>query len=159
MSISATPPSIEKFIKDLQKFGVKMERRQKLAFFKAGKLVEGTAKKYSPISPTKGQINAARKRKGKTSQQVQPGTLMRSIRLMSYDANHAAIGVPSNSGAGKYASKIHDEKGSSWDEVGIGTEAKGPHADEKFITRAVKDETDAIIMIFSKQIEKALRDL
>ena len=161
MSISATPsPLIKKFIKDLEQFGVKMKRRQKLAFFKAGKLVEGTAKKYCPMSETADQISARLKTKERTEQKkIDPGRLAQSIRLMSHDDKHAAIGVPSNSGAGKYASRIHDEKGSSWFKVGRGTKAKGPQADSEFITRAVKDETDAIITIFSKQIEKALRDL
>jgi len=160
LSISATPPSIEKFIKDLQKFGVKMKRRQTLAFLKAGEVVVGTAKNYCPMSETADQISARLKTKEKTEQKkIDPGRLAQSIRLMSYDDKHAAIGVPSNSGAGKYASRIHDEKGSSWFKVGRGTKAKGPQADSEFITRAVEDETNAIITIFSKQIERALSDL
>ena len=163
MSISATPPSIEKFIKDLQKFGVKMKRRQTLAFLKAGEVVVGTAKNYCPMSETAGQISARLKTKKRTEQEdIHPGRLAQSIRLMSYDDKHAAIGVPSNSKAGDYASKIHDEKGSSWDDYGPGTLAKqrsGYKAREKFISRAVVDETDAIITIFSKQIERALSDL
>ncbi len=84
---------------------------------------------------------------------------MRSIRLMSHDENHAAIGVPSNSGAGKYAKKIHDEKGDTWEERGIGTEAKGDHADHKFIARAIQDRTDDIVKIFENEIELAIKDI
>jgi hypothetical protein len=41
----------------------------------------------------------------------------------------------------------------------LGTRAKGSQADEKFITRAVEDETKNIILIFESEINKALEAL
>jgi hypothetical protein len=78
---------------------------------------------------------------------------------MSYDSSQATIGVPMNSGARDYAYKIHSLKGKSWNKRGLGTRAKGSQADEKFITRAVEDETKNIILIFESEINKALEAL
>ena len=66
--------------------------------------------------------------------------------------DHVSIMVPSNSPAGKYAGYIHDEKGSKWFKRGVGTIAKGPQADEKFIPRAIKAENASIIRTFQKAV-------
>jgi hypothetical protein len=84
-----------------------------------------------------------------------PGGLMRSIAFTSSDSQ-MEIFVPSNSPAGTYAKKIHDEKGSTWKERGPGTQAKGPQADEKFIERAVKDNEANILAIITDQVNKAI---
>ncbi len=82
-----------------------------------------------------------------------PGGLMRSITFAS-DADTAEIFVPSNSEAGKYARKIHDDKGISWWKRGPGTQAKGPQAREKFILRAIQDNEDTALKIIDSEMEK-----
>ena len=151
--------TVETLARKLSRLGKTSERYLTRAFFATGQQVVKRAKDYAPISPTKGQINSVRKRPGKTKSQPTPAKLMRSIRIMSHNEKHVSIGVPSNSEAGDYAYKIHEEKGKSWQNRGIGTEAKGPQADDKFISRAIKDETKNIITIFERELENALRAL
>ena len=64
--------------------------------------------------------------------------------------DHVDILVPSNSAAGDYAKKMHDEKGRTWKNRGVGTVAKGPQADEKYIERAIEDRTDATTRRFER---------
>lgn len=98
----------------------------------------------APISPTQTVINRRRKTRRKTTRKTTavsrtiPGGLMRSITTKA-DSEEAIIFVPQNSEAGKYASKIHDlkNKPGGWKNRGPGTVAKGPEADEKFISRAI----------------------
>lgn len=81
---------------------------------------------------------------------------MRSITFAS-DAEKAEIFVASNSEAGKYAKKMHDEKGLSWWNRGPGTEAKGPQADHKFILRAIEDGAEDSTRIVDSEMEKVTR--
>ena len=52
--------------------------------------------------------------------------------------NEVDILVPSNSAAGQYAAKIHDEQGKSWRNLGVGSLAKGRGVGGKFIERAIE---------------------
>lgn len=65
-----------------------------------------------------------------------------------------AIFVAANSEAGKYAARIHDKKGIDWENRGIGTIAKGPQADDKFIERALEVNEDAIRMLIEAEMDK-----
>lgn len=78
---------------------------------------------------------------------------MRSINFAS-DASKAEVFVPSNSEAGKYARRIHEEKGLTWWRRGPGTEAKGAQADHKFILRAIEDEDSNMMKIIDSEMEK-----
>jgi len=60
--------------------------------------------------------------------------------------------------AGRYAWRIHEEKGKTWFKRGKGTIAKGERADEKFIERALKDNADKIREIAESQVEKAIQE-
>lgn len=93
--------------------------------------------------------------KGSTTR-PKPGGLMRSIAFRSTDTI-AEVFVPANSPAGKYAAKIHDERGSSWKDLGPGSQAKGPQAREKFIERAVVDNQRPILQIVQDEIDRAVR--
>lgn len=84
-----------------------------------------------------------------------PGGLMRSITVRNDDTRVECF-VPANSPAGKYAFKIHEEKGSAWSERGPGTQAKGPQADHKFITRAARDKEPDFILIMRDEVTKAI---
>jgi hypothetical protein len=84
-----------------------------------------------------------------------PGGLMRSITVRSTE-HMVEVFVPSNSPAGSYAFKMHEEKGSRWKERGPGTQAKGPKADDKFITRAATDKKGEFIAIINDELNKAI---
>ena len=87
-----------------------------------------------------------------------PGGLMRSITFRNTDTMVECF-VPTNSVAGSYAFKIHEEKGSSWKDRGPGTQAKGPQADDKFITRAAADKESDFTAIITSEIDKILEGL
>lgn len=84
-----------------------------------------------------------------------PGGLMRSIMVQNTDTQ-VEVFVPSNSLAGSYAFKIHEEKGKKWKYRGPGTQAKGPDADDKFIVRAAERKTGEFAAILNSEINKLL---
>lgn len=125
-----------------------------------GILVEREAKRNAPKSPSRGQLNRLRKtrrkvtRKARATSRPSPGGLERSIeREVTPDS--ARIFVASNSEAGKYGAKIHDEKGTTWRRRGPGTQAKGGRADDKFILRAIVDNEGQILAIIKAEHKKA----
>lgn len=85
-----------------------------------------------------------------------PGGLQGSIGFRTNENNLVEVFVPANSPAGTYAAKIHDERGSSWKDLGPGSQAKGPQAREKFILRAFTDNTQQILMIVNAEMAKAI---
>jgi hypothetical protein len=83
-----------------------------------------------------------------------PGGLMRSVSARAtYEM--AEVFVAMNSEAGKYAYGIHELKGVTWRNRGVGTILKGPKADDKFITRAAADKEPEIIKIVEDQLTRA----
>ena len=109
----------------------------------------------APKSPTMKKHSATLKRKKRTARRMLPGGLERSIQFESDDAK-CSVFVASNSEAGRYARRIHDEKGVTWRNRGPGTIAKGARADEKFIERAVRDNLPKIQAVFDDELRKAL---
>lgn len=89
----------------------------------------------------KAQRAGKKRRKANSHSRHAPGGLERSIQWrmrgkgFSLDAE---VYVAANAEAGKYAKRIHDEKGKTWRRRGPGTVAKGPRADDKYILRAVQ---------------------
>lgn len=75
---------------------------------------------------------------------------------MTSDATNATIFVATNSEAGKYAFRIHEQKGTAWKNRGPGTIAKGSQADDKFIVRAINDTRPQQIAILQDELKKAL---
>ncbi len=89
----------------------------------------------------KAQRQGKARRKANSHSRHAPGGLMKSIQWRMTGkgfALDAEIYVAANAEAGKYAKRIHDEKGKTWRRRGPGTVAKGPRADDKFILRAVQ---------------------
>ena len=129
--------------------GKSYDKGKKKLLKKIGVIVQGLARKYCPESPTKSQY-AAMNQSGTTerrSSSITTGSLRDSI-THEVGKDFVSINVPSNSRGGKYAEKMHDQKGSAWLNRGPRTKQKGAKADEKFIFRAGKDsekETDALI--------------
>lgn len=160
--------SLREFEKRLAKAGARVELVLRETLKDAGDFAHAEAFKNAPKSPTAAQERAARKRKweakhGKSKATTRafnaaqkagkkrrkagshsrpaPGGLENSIqwRLVGRGARQdAEIYVAANAPAGKYAKRIHDEKGKSWRNRGPGTVAKGARADDKFIERAVE---------------------
>lgn len=130
-----------------------------LAMSECAEEVRLLAVNYCPISPTKAQINASRKSQNKKQSMARmknsPGALCRSITSSHKDSS-CKVFVASNSEGASYARRIHDEKGKSWWKRGIGTVAKGPQADEKFLTRALNDSRERVFQIICEDIEDAL---
>lgn len=81
------------------------------------------------------------RRKAGSHSRHAPGGLERSIEWEVRGkgfAMEAEIFVAANAEAGKYAKRIHDEKGKTWRKRGPGTVAKGARADDKFVSRAAE---------------------
>ena len=81
---------------------------------------------------------------------------MRSISYAVLESS-AEVFVPSNSEAGKYARRIHDEKGISWWHRGPGTQAKGAQADALFIERAITDSKPNIQKIIDVEMQRVTK--
>lgn len=93
--------------------------------------------------------------RGPSGSRPTPGGLMRSIQARS-TGETAEVFVPSNSVAGTYAFKIHEERGSKWKDLGPGSQAKGSQAREKFITRAASDQAGDFTAIINDELNKAI---
>lgn len=130
------------------------------ALRKCGKWAMTEAKLNAPKSPDMKHHSATLKRKQRTKDKKTPGGLERSIffEVMPYGLTDyvASVFVPSNSDAKEYARYIHDGKGSRWFKRGPGTEHKGARADDKFIERAIRDNTGKFTDIFEDEIRKAV---
>lgn len=122
-----------------------------------GRVVLRTAVEYSPRSPTKAEFERTLKRKTSTLRQdFFPGGLEKSIEFEA-GPDKCVVFVRENAPAGKYARRIHDERGVTWRNRGPGTVAKGEHAREKFIERAVQDCEESIGRILLDEFDKAMR--
>ena len=149
----------------LERASAEVKAAVRRANIASAKVVKKTAKLYCPISPTQAQVNAARKAEGKRRQKhrkgfhrKRPGDLMRSIDAKA-DGNGFSVFIPQGAKAQAYAKYIHDQKGIKWFKRGLGTVAKGPQADEKFISRAVRDSNRTILHNLDVEIAKAARSL
>lgn len=120
-----------------------------------GQRVRDEAKRNAPRSPTMAQLSATLKRKKRTARRTTPGGLEKSIEY-EVKGDTCSVFVASNSYAGKYAKRIHDEKGKSWRNRGPGTIAKGSRADDKFVERAIRDNQDKFLDVFKSELRKAL---
>ena len=120
-----------------------------------GVLAYREAKANAPRSPTMKQHSATLKRKKRTARRMLPGGLEKSIEFEATETG-CSVFVASNSQAGRYARRIHDEKGVTWRNRGPGTIAKGARADEKFIERAIKDNVQNFGLIVDDELRKAL---
>ena len=130
------------------------------ALVRCGMVAKRDSVQNAPRSPTMKQLSATLKRKRHTARRTTPGGLEKSIELQTTDTE-ARVFVSSNSFAGKYARRIHDEKGITWRNRGPGTVVKGPQADEKFIERAVRAHVDNgdFGRVFDSEMQKELARL
>ncbi len=167
MDIHFAMQGADAVLRELQAAGRGIDAKRARAMYRIGTTVKDRAQTYAPISPTQSQLRAEqrgtakqkaagrRRRKASATSSAKPGSLQHSIRFVS-SADRAEIFVPSNSPAGKYAYRMHEEKGRTWSRRGIGTQAKGPQADEKFIERAVRDSEAEIGAILADELGRGL---
>ena len=127
------------------------------ALSRCGMIAVREAKANAPRSPTMKQKSATLKRKKRTRQRTMPGGLEKSIEYEITPRGQLSVFVAANSFAGKYAKRIHDEKGMTWRNRGPGTIAKGSRADEKFVERAIKDNTDKFTAIIKNEVMKGIK--
>jgi len=134
--------------------GKDTDKRMKRANTAIAATVKDLSSDYAPKSPTDAEAKARGGKSGKTL----PGALQSSIDMKA-TVNFAEIFVPTNSPAGAYAYRIHEEKGSKWWKRGPGTVAKGEKADEKFIERAISDSEKDLITILDDEIKQIKKEL
>ena len=144
--------AVNAMIRNLSKVAPVASRR---AMSRCGLIAVREAKANAPRSPTMKQHSATLKRKKRTARRMLPGGLEKSIE---YEASETgcSVFVARNSQAGRYAKRIHDEKGVSWRNRGAGTIAKGSRADDKFIERAIRDNAQNFAHIVDDELRKAL---
>jgi hypothetical protein len=155
--IAVKAHNLPALIKSLSKIDSSKRIHISRALFRCGALCKRTSKQYAPISPSQAMLKTKPGfgSKGGGKGRALPGGLRSSIEFQS-NSTQAEIYVAANSPAGRYAKRIHDEKGKTWFNRGPGTIAAGPQADEKFIQRAIEDKKDDMALIFSDQLQKCL---
>ena len=130
----------------------------RLALTSCGMIAVREAKANAPRSPTMKQLSATLKRKKRTRHRTHPGGLEKSIKFEITQNNKVSVFVAANSFAGKYAKRIHDDKGKTWRNRGPGTIAKGSRADDKFIARALRDNEDKFKSIIDDEVTKEAKN-
>ncbi len=131
------------------------------AMIKCGMIAKREAVRNAPRSSTQSTKNNLRKTNRRrpagerSSSRAKPGGLERSISMKA-GANNAEVFIATNSEAGKYAFRIHEQKGISWHERGPGTIQKGGRADDKFIERAVFENQGQFAQIIENEVGKAM---
>ena len=147
---------LDDIVKALTKAGAVASEVAARGLARCGLVAKRDAVRNAPRSPTKSQYSATLKRKKRTARRrFFPGGLEKSIETETKDAV-CTVFVARNSYAGKYAKRIHDEKGKTWRNRGPGTIAKGARADEKFIERAIKDNEGNFRKILEDELTKAM---
>ncbi len=153
--VIAGAPDVEAALRKAREHVVRAVRTEGME--RAAAYVHTEAVRNAPRSPTKAQFSATLKRKKKTDRKnFFPGGLEKSIEHEVKDGE-GVVFVRENSYAGKYARRIHDEKGKTWRNRGPGTIAKGERADEKFIERAMDQDKIGEILedVFTKAVNEA----
>lgn len=171
---------LSQFAAAIKAAGDTAKRAMELTIKDATNEAQRDAIKNAPRSPTQVQLNTLQKarymakhgtangyskhkaqglarRKPNAHSRPAPGGIERSIKakLTGKGANiDGVIYIASNAPAGKYAAKIHDEKGKTWRNRGIGTIRKGPQADDQFIKRAVDKAAKTLQERYQKIYER-----
>ncbi len=131
------------------------------AMIKCGMIAKREAVRNAPRSSTQSTKNnlrkTSRRRKAdeRSTGRAKPGGLERSVS-MTHGSDNAEVFIATNSEAGKYAFRMHEQKGISWHERGPGTIQKGGRADDKFIERAINENQDEFAKIIKTEIGKAM---
>jgi hypothetical protein len=165
MQITVNTQELQFMVTRLKLVGKNSEKNRVGMFRHIGLIVLKLAKNYSPmsmsktqyVSTLKGRIGKGGKRlPKKTKRRVfSRGSLKESIQ-MEFNSEQASIYVPSNSKAGKYAEKMHDEKGKTWRNLSIG---KQPQSTDKYIEKAAKDSEKEYMKAVDKYVTELIRGI
>lgn len=148
---------LQSFVKQLGRAGQKNPANIKKMLEKVGVIVKGKSVTYAPRSMTKSQYVSTlkgKKTKRKTSS-FHPGQLKGSV-TMEESKNRVDIGVPSNIPAGKYAEKMHDDRGGSWKNL---NKFNDPEATDKYIYKAYEDSEENVERALDAFLETLIRDI
>ena len=126
-------------------------------FKKIEAILLGESRKRAPRSATKSEYVRTLK-SGRTKRKTSSftsGNLKKSIRseLKKFSLS---IHVPANSPAGKYAEKIHDERGKTWRNIGKHNDAK---ATDKFIFKAYDEEEKVIDAELNEMLDAVIKGI
>lgn len=159
---AAFKASIDKGVILLHKSGEDSRKASARGIKRVTLLIHRDAVRNAPKSPTQAELMSVRKlktrraRKARSVGRPSPGGLERSIEMLTDDRT-GIVFVSAGSQAGKYAGRIHDQKGEKWFNRGPGTMAKGPQADEKFIKRALDgNELNAVRVLKHEHSKEGL---
>lgn len=144
MELSIDVRELDQMEKDIAGASKVWPKYKKKALGQIGSRMRDVSKSICTISPKKSQYEDTLQ-DGVTTRPAtdfQPGTLTKSITSQVIDENKVKVFVAMNKGAGEYAYKMHEERGSSWHNLGVGSQAKrgtlGKPVGGKFIERAIK---------------------
>jgi len=152
--------------RELQDLGRRLERAGRATpknfrsmLTEIGLIIWKVARDYCPQSPSKTQYVATLKR-GETKRSPTSftrGQLRNSITTEVFD-DRVEIGVPSNSPGGSYAEKIHDERGKSWNKLGVGND-DNQYATDKFIFNAATDTERVWMKKADEVVERIIKEI
>ena len=131
----ATPNNIKKVLKTI------------------GVIVKGKAVAFAPRSMTKSEYVSTLKG-GKTKRRVFTSGSLKSSITAEVFPDRVEIGVPSNSKAGKYAEKMHDDKGNSWKKLGWQNDGQ---ATDKYIYKAGEATERQYMKAVDNLVDKIIR--
>lgn len=126
---------------------MKLARRLEVAGRDTGAAIRRAHFRMGALVKDEAQLNAP---------ETKEASLQNSIAFTATQ-DAAEVFVPSNSPAGAYAVRIHDERYKTWRNRGKMTKIKGARAREKFISRAISDNAGKLTMIISDTISKLLK--
>ena len=155
--VKVNTTELTRLMKKINRVSKKSPSLIKKMFTDIGQMVQEKAAELAPRSMTKAEYVSTLKggvTKRKTSSFTSTA-LQKSIRF-DVKKNRVEIGVPSNSPAGKYAEKMHDEKGKSWDNLG---KQNDPVATDKFIFKAYNEESKAIEKELEHLLDKVIKGI
>lgn len=159
MEITVEIENADKLCALVSRYGRQVSQAVGRGMRRIANMVAKRAFDYAPKSPTRTIASATLKVQRRSKSQRTPGGLEKSIRAevnITGGNTEASVFIASTAPAGKYAKRIHDEKGVTWWRRGPGTIAKGDQADHKFIERAIKDTQSVFVPIMESEIRKEL---
>ena len=169
MDLTIELRGLDQALRELEALGERTAAALTRALVRISHTAKREAIRHAPRSPSMKILRALRKtkrrvtRKDRATSRASPGGLERSIEvevipsMTSIGSLDAIVFVSANSEAGQYAARIHDGKGTLWNERGPGTVAKGARADALFIERAVRENEGEFVRIVQDELGKVLK--
>ena len=155
MGISVDTRELNGMVKRLEMAGKATPKNIKIVLKTIGVIVLKKARDFSPMSMSKSQYVSKLKGKKTKRKVFTRGSLKQSITSEVKDRS-VEIGVPSNSKAGAYAEKMHDDRGNSWNKLSIG---KQPQSTDKYIYKAEEKTKKTYLKEVDKLIDRLIRGI